>query len=613
MKKLLVSSLFVLSTLPIAAQQKDTPVVGDEIVVTASALAEPVEQTPASVTIVTREDIEDRVARDVADVLREVPGISISRTGSEGRATSLFTRGSNSTHTLVLWNGIELTNPYFAGYDWGRFSTVGVEQVEVVRGPYSALYGSDAVAGVVNIITAPKKSELRAAFETGSKGLRNGDVVASYVNGGSLVSASYETREDDGFAANDDFNQKSANLLLRWTSSNHFSIGLAARHTDYDLGLPFNLNFDSSAIVPSPNRRQNGTERQVAVPISQKIGRFSWEATVSESRRSDEFSDPDDPFGFVASTTESSARRARLSTTTETPIGTIVAGGEYERAEVDDVSNFGASLENNRRKETSFFVEDRLSREVGDASRFELALGARHDRYDTFGSETSPRVAVAFVTGANKFRAAYGQSFRAPSVGELYFPFSGNLALEPERGRSIELGYDLSLGDGGQFSVTAFRGRYTNLIVFDNATYAFGNVGRADSQGVETSYERKLPGGVSSGFSYTFLDTDQDKTGNPLLRRPKHSGSVHVGYRSRNLETNTVVRYTGAREDVLPVAPFSRTTSKSNTVIDLNFQYHLGQFTPYVKIENATNEKYEEVLGYPSPTRRTIFGVRYTM
>ena len=116
---LLCSTALSAQTLP--------PAIQDEIIVTASALPETVESTPAAVTVLTRDDADSRAARDVADLLREVPGVSISRSGSPGRATSLFTRGGNSTHTLVLWNGIEINNPYFAGYDWGRFSMAGVE------------------------------------------------------------------------------------------------------------------------------------------------------------------------------------------------------------------------------------------------------------------------------------------------------------------------------------------------------------------------------------------------------------------------------------------------------------------------------------------------------
>jgi vitamin B12 transporter len=606
-----IPALFaVLITTSLAAQTPSA--ISEEIVVTASAVPETVETTPASVTVITRDDIEDRAARDVADVLREVPGITISRTGSAGRATSLFTRGSNSNHTLVLWNGLEITNPYFSGYDWGRFSTVGVDQVEVVRGPYSALYGSDAVAGVVNILTMPAKSELRAGVEAGSNGLRNGQVVGSLVSDSTVFSASLESRQDDGWDANDDFEQKSANVLFRWTAANRFSIGVTARHTDYDLGIPFNLNGAGDAIVPSPVRRQDGTERQIAIPIGQTLGRFSYEITLAESRREDHFEDPEDAFGFVDSQTDSVTRRARVEAKVATAVGTIVAGGEYERAVVDDVNTYGINLDESRRTERSFFVEDRFSKQLGNASRVEISAGLRHDRYDTFGSETSPRVAAAYIFGGHKVRAAFGEAFRAPAIGELYFPFSGNVNLRPETSRSFEIGYDRASADG-MVSVTLFNADYDDLIVFDNATFAFGNVGEATSRGLELSAERRFMQGMSTGFSYTYLDTEQGESGDTLLRRPKHSGSIHLGYRTGNLDTHLVLLHTGDRDDVLPVAPFSRVSTDAYTTLDVNVQYNVGRITPYVKIENLTNESFEEVLGYASPRRRTLFGLRYSM
>src|SRR3954462_10873593 len=162
---------FIIITLIAVSAIAQTPKAADEIVVTASAIPETVESTPASVTVITRKEIEQHAARDLADVLREVPGLTISRTGSPGKATSLFTRGAASTQTLVLWNGIEINNPYFSGYDWGRFSTAGVAQVEVVRGPFSALYGSDAVAGVINVLTEPAATGVRAEVQSGGHGL----------------------------------------------------------------------------------------------------------------------------------------------------------------------------------------------------------------------------------------------------------------------------------------------------------------------------------------------------------------------------------------------------------------------------------------------------------
>jgi len=597
-----VNILFILFLAAVAPQK-----ISDRIVVTASDVPETIESTPAAVTVVTKKDIDERAARDVADVLREVPGLTVSRTGSPGKATSLFTRGAASTQTLVLWNGIEINNPYFSGYDWGRFSTAGVEQVEVVRGPFSALYGSEAVAGVVNVITEPAASGVRAEVESGGHGLRNGLFDGSWVSGANRFSAALEHRTDDGFAANDDFRQNSGNAVWRWAPSKTFSFGFAARATSYDLGIPFNLNATASALVPSLQRRQNGTERQIAVPLQQTFGIFSYDVTLSEARNDDRFDDPDDPFGVTSARTTSRTRRARLTTRTATSsFGTIVAGGEIERAKVDDANNFGVNLAGMTRRDDSLFVEDRAK--LGPV---ELSAGVRYDRFDTFGSQLSPRVAAALVRNGTKWRAAYGEGFRAPSIGELYYPFSGNRDLKAERSRSFEAGFDTGLGRDTLVSLTAFWSRYRNLINFDNATFLFANIGRARSDGLELGVDEQLPSSFYSHLTYTFLHRDEDEaTGERLPRRPKHSGALTFGWRDRGMDANVSIVRSGARADILPVFPFSRTTNGAYTTVDANVQMHAGRLTPFVKLENLRNERYEEVMGYPSPGRRAVVGVR---
>jgi vitamin B12 transporter len=590
-----------------------TQKISDRIVVTASDVPETIQSTPAAVTVVTKKDIDERAARDVADVLREVPGLAVSRTGSAGKATSLFTRGAASTQTLVLWNGIEINNPYFSGYDWGRFSTAGVEQVEVVRGPFSALYGSDAVAGVVNVVTEPTTTGLRAEVQSGGHGLRNGVVDGSWVAGANHLAVALEHRTDDGFAPNDDFRQNSGNGVWRWAPSKTFSFGVAARATSYDLGIPFNLNATVTALVPSLQRRQNGSERQIAVPLQQTLGAFSYDLTLSEARNRDDFRDPQDPFGTTDASTQSRTRRARLTTRTNSAIGTIVAGGEIERAKVDDVNNFGVNLAGLTRRDDSLFVEDRLSHDLG-ANKLELSAGVRYDRYDTFGSQTSPRVAAALVRGGTKWRAAYGEGFRAPSVGELYYPFSGNVNLKAERSRSLEAGYDAPMGATGLFSVTAFWSRYRNLINFDNATFAFANIGRARSDGLELGIDEPVTSAFYTHLAYTFLHRDDDEaTGERLPRRPKHSGALTLGWREGGLDANVSIVRSGARVDILPVAPFSHVTNGAYTTVDANVQLRAGRLTPFVKLENLRNERYEEVLGYPSPGRRAVVGLRFAM
>lgn len=581
--------------------------VNDEIIVTASALPESLDQTPAAVSVITREEIDERAALDVADVLREIPGITMSRSGSAGKATSLFSRGASSTQTLVLWNGIEINNPYFAGYDWGRFSTAGVEQIEIVRGPYSSLYGSDAVAGVVNVITTPVRSGLSGSFLRGGHGLQNAAVDGSVVSGNGVISGSYERRADSGWSTNDDFSQDSALLDAKWVSSPRFSIGLAGRYTRYDLGVPMNLNAEGTALVPSLHRRQSGNERQIAIPLTETIGPVALEVTASESRRNDDFSDPEDPFGSTSSSTASVTRHARLSLHSATPLGTLVGGGEYERAVVDDSSNFGPNLSGARRTSRSLFVEDRFSHSLGSQLSLELSAGGRYDDFDTFGRQTSPRAAIALVAGRNKLRGAFGQAFRAPSLGELYFPFLGNRNLQAEHSRSAEIGYDRKFGAAGTLSLTLFDSRYRDLIVFDNVASSFQNIGRATSRGLEAAARARLTTTTYGGFSYTYLRTKGD--GERLLRRPPHSGSLYFGYRSGAEDLNVALVHTGIRDDLSPVFPFGRVSDRAYTTIDATLRFPGKSVTPLVKLENATGVRYEEVRGFASPGRRLILGL----
>lgn len=613
MKRSAAALLFFLA---VPALAQSVPSVNDQIVVTASELPETIESTPASVTVITRKDIEERAARDVADVLREVPGFTLARTGSPGKATSLFARGAASTQTLVLWNGVEINNPYFSGYDWGRFSTAGVEQIEVVRGPFSALYGSDAMAGVINVLTAPRSTHLRAEGEGGGHGLRNGVVDGGWVSGPLMLSAAAEHREDGGFNPNDDFRQNSSNVLARWSPSERFSVAVAARHTSYDLGIPFNTNAAGTKLVPSLKRRQDGRESQLSLPLSLKLFGLTNELTLSRNKRRDDFNDPDDPF-TTSTTTDSDSRRWRFTSRSgATFAGTFVVGAESERQTVSDVTNFGPNFLNRRRSDRALFVEDRFSRAVG-SSRLELSAGIRHDHFDVFGSQTSPRVALAWISGGRKWRAAYGQGFRAPSLGELYFPFFGNANLKAERNRSFEAGYDAPVGKSGLFSATYFNSRYRDLITFDPATFISQNIGRVRADGVELGVQQPLTSSFTTGFSYTWLHRAEDEaTGLRLLRRPKHSGSLFMGWRGGAWDSSVVVLRNGSREDSEAVFPFGRVTDGGYTTIDANVQWHLRSragwrsFTPFVKIENLRDTKYEEVRGFPSPRRRAIVGLR---
>ncbi|HEX7831512.1 MAG TPA: TonB-dependent receptor [Thermoanaerobaculia bacterium] len=591
--------------LPVAAQQQQVAPVQAEIVVTASAQPESVEQTPATVTIITREDIEARGARDVAELLREVPGLAISRTGSPGKSTSLFIRGGSSKQALVLWNGVEMNNPYFSGYNFGQLSTSGVERVEIVRGPFSALYGSEAVSGVVQVLTEPKKSGAVLDAQFGENGLINGALSGAFVGDRWNAHGSVERREDDGFFANDDSQSDAFSGGATYKPITGLSIGFLARHSSYELGIPFSPNLSFDAFVPSPLRREEGSETQLVAPIRYETNGITYDLRLSENRRTETFRDPE---GSGDSDTESTMRGARGSVRVKTNFGTITGGGEYERAEVDHLSAF-SFIDQRDRTNKSLFIEDRLSVPMTTVSSFELTAGLRYDDFDTFGGETTPRIAAAYLNNGHKVRVAYGAGFRAPAIGELYSPFFGNAELEAERSTNIEVGYE-RFTQNGSASVTLFRSEYDDLIAFGAAT--FENIAAANASGVELSATHRF-GALDAMASYTWLDTEDEATGERLLRRPEHSGSLALGYHHGAYFAQFVVTHKGERDDVRDIFPFGVVGNEANTTADFTLHYTMGAFSPYLKIENLTDESYEEVFGYASSPRRAIIGVRYAI
>jgi len=279
-----------------------------------------------------------------------------------------------------------------------------------------------------------------------------------------------------------------------------------------------------------------------------------------------------------------------------------------ERSEVDHVDSFGLDLNSRSRESESVFVEDRLSAHVA-VGTIELAAGVRYDRYDTFGSEISPRLALALVRGNRKWRAAYGRGFRAPAIGELYAPFFGNPDLHAERSQNVEIGFDQYINDAA-LSVTAFRSDYDDLIAFSGTR--FGNVSRARSHGIELGVSRRF-GRLATGFSYTWLRAVDEADDEQLLRRPEHSGSLSLGYDFAPAYAEIVIIHSSERPDVTDLFPFGRVTSEASTTADVTLHYDLGSLSPFLKIENAADERYDEVFGYPSARRRAIIGVRYTL
>jgi len=597
MREVLVLIGILGGVVPIVAQVPQTTLFEEAIVVTASLDEEQDSDLPAAVSVIEAVEIQARQTTEVADLLASLPAMTVVQSGSPGQVTSLFTRGTKSDQTLVLWNGVELNDPYFGGFNWAFMPTEGVGRVEAVRGPFSSLYGGDAVGGVVQILSAPREgADLQ--LEGGESGYWRGQVSASTNLGSTRVEVAGHLRRGDGQVDNDFFDGEALMARAEWEMQPGMSLGLLVRAADAETGIPF------SSGAPSPERRISWQERLVAVPFRADLGDWQVQAQVSGLTYDNQFRDPEDLYGFAASDTDSESMRARAVASYRLQEGSWVAfGSEWDRAQVSDTSTFGTNLDGESQRTVALFGEAfyRIGRVILDA-------GVRQDDNDVYGSETSPRLGVQLaVTDSTRLRASWGQAFSPPSIGELYFPVSGNPDLEPETSESLEFGIEQSFGSW-VLGLTGFQNDLSNLIEFDFASYQNVNVGRARTQGIE----------VEAGFQKdrwrlrwngTYLETEDLDTGQELLRRPRESSNLVVVYAPESWSTSLAGLYVGDREDVDPIT-FQRMVNEGYFRLDVAARWRPGtRLAPYARIENLLGEEYQPALGFPAPGRTFVVGV----
>lgn len=578
----------------------------DTLVVTATLAHEEESDLPVAVAIVSEEEIARRQATELHQVLATIPGLAVAQSGSPGHSTSAFIRGTNSNHTLVLWNGVPLNEPFEGRFDFAFLPLDGVERVEVVRGPFSALYGN-ALGGVVQVITrngtAASRGNLRA--EAGEQGYRRGGLAWGGALGSRLHSSlAGSARRGDGFAPNDFYDAEDVSLRLDGGASESAAWGLLARHNDSDVGTPLD------GARPSPRSRTAWREAQLAAPLSFARSAWSGEALVSHARNELAFRDPDS-FFTPRSDNQGRTWRARGVGTRSfggagAGAGAWLAGGaEWSEEEVTYESDFTSSfgpIDGKKRNNQAVFAQGH-----GGGAKWSVEAGVRRDDNDDFGGHTSPRLGALVRTGERgRLFASYGEAFRAPSFLDLYFPFYGNPDLEPETSKSVEVGWSWS--GPVNLSLAAFDNRIRNLIEGAPPTFLAANVGRARTRGGE------LTAGLARGrwdarLAATYLDSENLATGAELRRRPRESASLLVAWAPDRWRLSAVGRYVGERLDA-DAATFAERTNPSYTRLDFAASFDLGHGVEVTgRVDNAADERYEEVLGFRAPGRTLIGGV----
>lgn len=592
-----------------------------EFVISASRLPTDPARIGSSITVIDRREIEERQVSHVADILRDQVGVDIVQSGGSGGNAVAFIRGGNSEHTLVLIDGIEINNPGSPNraYNFADLALDNVERIEILRGPQSTLYGSDAIGGVINIITRRGQGAPRftisaegGSYETFIERISGsgGDERANFSLGMSREDSGgiSAARSGAGNSEQDAYHNTSASMRIGLTPHEQLEANLYLRyvnaHTD--------LDDTGGDLGDDPNRLLRDEQFFTRAEVLTKFfgGTLAQTYGVSYSdQRIDDDDNPDSahPVDFLRSNFEGNLLKFDLQNNIiADQYQTFVLGVETEQEEADSLfnseSDFGPFVEDpdvQDARSNGYYLQDQIA--IGE--RFFTTAGLRVDDHSRAGSETTWRVApaVLFQEIGVRLKGAYGTGFKAPSLVQLFSSF-GNPDLEPEKSRGWEVGAEKTFCDErAVLGLTYFHNRYENLITFNSGTFRSENIGDAASKGFEVSASFRPIERITLATGYTYTDTEDRDTGLALLRRARNKVATSISY---SPVEGTALRldhqYVGPRADTdFAAFPAERVTLSGYSVVNITATRRLTERVElFARVENLFDREYEDVLGF---------------
>ena len=637
-------TLSLFTPFALSAQGPDT-IQLPPIVVTATRVPTAVDGVPAAVTVLSGDRLRAQGIRTIAEALRTVPGAQVVETGSFGGQTSLFLRGGESDYAKVLLDGVPLNQPGGA-FDFANLTTDNVDRIEIVRGPASVLYGSDAVTGVIQIFThaGRGKARITAGAEVGGYG--SSRVGAHVAGGGAAADYSFgldQFKSDGVFAFNNQYRNSVVSARLRVGRPGASRAVLVARYGDGVFHYPTN----SAGQLVDRNQQQAETGPALSFEVSHPFGaRLVARALLALHRSTRRLEDPQDSAGDTTDFAYDFHGRDRIGRAgVEGRVDyhlasatTLSAGVSVERATLHSTNRCTGSFGDCSRPGMDTARVDRgySLQALTVRGRASLVAGARLDLDDRFGSFVTYRTGATYrVASATRLRVAVGTAFKAPTFFETFASgfVSGNPDLKPEHSRSWEAGIEQTLaGVRATVALTWFDQRFRDLVDFSfDSTPSYRNVARARARGLEAVARALLGAAWSVDAEYTYLATrvlnagfDQTSgaafaAGRRLLRRPTHSASLTLGYQGgRRATAGLVLRYTGRRDDLdFSSFPFPRVTLAPSTranasvsVTILSGRATAPALTLTGRVENLFDDQRREVVNFPTRGRTLFLGGR---
>jgi vitamin B12 transporter len=595
------------------AEAGDNPVklelasASDRVVVTATRAALPVEESGVAADVFTAKDFEPARGPFVQNLLRDVPGIDVAQTGQNGALTSIFARGGNSNTALVLLDGVPVTEPG-GSLDFVHLTSAGLDRMEVVREPASVLFGAEGSSAVIQMFTRQGDPEVKVPrgslmYERGSFST---DHWAGALNGGIANRADYSFTADQfrstGEFPNDAYRITSGTANLGYRFSAKTQLRAVYRQFDSYTGDP------GATASGQVDLLSNSFDRDSTLSVRMddtRGSRYTQRVLFGYHRYRDRFNDGFDP-PFL---TETHRDVAGYQGTLAHRGGALVFGYDYQRQ-----AGFISAAERGR-DNNGVFVHEQYAL----TARIFVTGGVRVQHSSTFGAEFAPRGAITFrLPPEIHFRVSGSRGIQEPSLLENFAReafYVGNPNLKPETTEGFEAGlFREWFSRRVRTEVSWFRNSFHDLILFDFSTNpaSWNNIQQSWARGVELSGTLRLAGWVSLRSGFTRLYTRNLQTGQPLLRRPLNAGTISLELTPRRWSLAAGARFMGERPDSNFVLPGITSVAGYNYVFVNGSWQATRHVEPFLRIDNALNERYQEVLGYAALRRMAAVGVKLT-